>query len=176
MLEYALIFALLALAGFGLPVPEESALLLAALYISQGSSIAVMAAFCVLGIALADTGQYLRGRVASAAFAKFKHGKYFLQQTGFFAIVASRFFISTRTVLPYMAGALRMPKFRFHVASIVSAVLATAVYLLLGKYVLMLVALVWPNPAIPWAVLLVIITGTLIMFGTRSQMQLSRKS
>jgi membrane protein DedA with SNARE-associated domain len=175
VLEYVLLFALLAGIAFGLPLPEESVLLLGAYFLATGSHLWTTLLVCVFGIAFSDTIQYLRGRYRWRLFKEFKVGKTFIANAGFFAIFFGRFFISARTVLPFMAGAMRMPRLRFHLASLLSAVLLTALLVIGGSWFYsVLVSVTSYAPAL-WFALIAVLTGVLVMYGTRSQLQLLKQ-
>lgn len=171
MLEYAILFLLLALTGFSFPLAEEAVLLFAA-YFAASSRPEVVILTCVLGIAFADAVQYTRGRVKSRLFKQFKPGKQLIQHAGFFAVFTSRFFIASRTVLLYMAGAMQMPKFKFHIASLCSATVSTVVFVLIGMWIYSLIPADYAVAV--WMVLLLLVNGVLVMYATRSQVKLAR--
>lgn len=175
MLEYLLLFVLLVLPALRVPLPEESALLLAAYFAATGTDPWLLVLAAILGIACSDTLQYARGRFKSKLFKQFKPGKQLIKNAGFFAVFTARFFISSRMVLPFMAGAMQMPRLRFHVASIVSAIVLSTIVILLGGWFYILIATYFPAVALAsWMVLLIVITGFLIMHATRSQMRLAK--
>jgi membrane protein DedA with SNARE-associated domain len=175
MLEYVIIFLLLALIGYGLPVPEEGVLLVAAYYAAIGDSGWLLVLFSVLGIALSDTIRYIRGRMKSKLFTKFKVGHKFITNTGFFAVFISRFFITSRTIMPYMAGSMQMPRVPFHFASILSAIVSCSVIIIGGSWFYSMLAQWTANAVVIWFALVIFVTGALIMSGTRSQLQLMKE-
>lgn len=176
MLQYALTFLLLALTGFGLPLPEESVLLLAAYFGATGADPWYLVVAAVLGIAFADTIQYVRGRWRWRLFKDFKPGRTMVASMGFFAVFMSRFFITARTVMPFMAGAMRMPRFPFHLASLLSALVSSAVVVIGGGWFYSVLARYYPGYAVAvWFGVVMVLTGVLIMYGTRNQLQLLKK-
>ena len=176
MLQYALTFILLALTGTGLPLPEESVLLLAAYFGATGANPWYLAAAAILGIAVADTLQYVRGRYRWRLFRHFKPGHKMIASMGFFAVFISRFFITARTVMPFMAGSMRMPRFYFHLASLLSATISSVVLIIGGGWFYGVLARHFPQYATGvWIGVLIVLTGWLIMHGTRNQLQLLKK-
>jgi membrane protein DedA with SNARE-associated domain len=176
MLEYALVFALLAFIGFGLPVPEETVLLLAAYFGATGSKLSYLLLFAILGIAVSDTFAYVRGRYRWRIFNDFKEGKKFIANTGFFAVFMSRFFISARTVVPFMAGAMKMPRIPFHLASILSALITCSVIVVGGGWIYSSLAAVTASVNVLWFSFVAVVTGVLVMYATRSQLQFVKHS
>jgi membrane protein DedA with SNARE-associated domain len=176
MLPYILTFVLLAFTGFGLALPEESILLLAAYFGATGSSVWYLLLAAVLGIAFADTMQYVRGRYNWMQFRGFKRGRSFIAGMGFFAVLISRFFITARVVVPYMAGAMRMPRFPFHLASLFGAIISSAIIIIGGGWFYSVLAKYYPAYAVAvWFGMVLVLTGVLIMHGTRNKLQLLQK-
>jgi membrane protein DedA with SNARE-associated domain len=176
MLEYFLIFALIGLAGFGLPLPEETVLLIGAYFLAIDAvtpGLAVLTA--VLGTLFSDTISYARGQFKWRVFKKFSAGRQFISHAGFFAMFFARFVISARTVLPYMAGAMRMSRLRFYLASFLGALGLSFVYLLGGRWVYWLFERLFHESAITlWFAAVAVITGYLVMRATRAHVSLLR--
>jgi len=163
-------FVLLAATGWRFPLPEEVTLLLAGVYAAVTGLFGAIVIACILGVLTADTLAYARGRSHSVQFARFKKGAKFITRTGFLAVVMSRFIIATRAVVQYMAGAMRMPRTRFHVASLLGAVVSVLLFVSLGRVVYL-----WlPSEAslIVVAVALVILTAYLVRAGAKAHLQL----
>lgn len=176
MFEYAAIFILLALTGFGLPLPEESTLLLAAYFGATGSNPWLLVLVALLGICFADTLQYVRGRYRWMLFRGFKRGRTFIAGMGFFAVLASRFMITARVVIPFMAGAMKMPRLAFHAASIIGAAIAASVEIIGGGWLYAMLETVFPAYAVAvWFGGLLVLTGALIMQATLNKLQLLKK-
>ena len=167
-----LVFASFVTIGFGVPVPEEGIFLIAAYLVATSVRFFPVLIACILGIAVADTLAYTRGRTRAALFVKFKEGRKFIANTGFFAMFSSRFVIATRMVVPFMAGAMRMPRFSFHVASLLGALVASVIALLAGSYVYRVLALATPYVVFFWLVFVLLVTGVFIMYATRAQVKL----
>jgi len=174
MIEYFIVFVLLVLTGVGLSVPEESVLLLAAYLAATGSNLVLLVFAAVLAIAIADSIQYARGRFKSRLFKQFKPGKQLIHTAGFFAVFTSRFFIASRVVMPYMAGALQMPRLKFHLASILSALISSFLIIFVGAWIYGWLALV-ANAALWWMLLVIVVTGVLVMYATRNQVKLAKE-
>lgn len=175
LIAVTIILVLMILTGFGLPIPEESVLLLAAWFSGSGVSIGMLVLSAALGIAIADTAGYIRGRLASKRFAQFKQGKKFMQQTGFIAVLTARFFVTSRPIVPYMAGAMRLNRFRFHSASILGAIVLSAGWIILTGFVFRAIAFLTSLASVVWTILIMVVTGVLVMYATRSQMHLAQQ-
>ncbi len=173
ILILGLILLLLIVWGLGAPVPEESVLLLAAVLAQSGNYWGIVLT-CTLGIAAADTLAYARGRARSRVFTPFSSGKRFIAGAGVFAMFTARILISVRTVVPFMAGAMRMPRWKFHSASVLGAFVSSAVIVRTGMWLYS--QLPAQYAPILWAALLTIITGLLVMYATRAQAHLLRAS
>ena len=163
-------FLLLTLTGFGFALPEEVTLLLAGVYAALTELWWSLLVACVLGVLTADTLAYARGRRHSVQFSRFKKGAKFITQNGFLAVVLSRVFISTRVVVPYMAGALKMPKMRFHFASLLGAVVSVLVLVSIGRWLYSAL----PASAAPVvaAIVLCALTAYLVRSGAKAHLHL----
>lgn len=175
MIEWMLVglftlFLLLAATGLRFPVPEEVLLLLAGVYAAMTGLWGSLLATCVLGVLCADTLAYARGRRQSVQFARFRKGVRFITQTGFLAVVMSRLFVSTRAVVPYMAGAMKMPRARFHLASLVGGAVSVLVLVSVGRFGYATL----PSTAAPFvsAALLVVVTAYLVRAGAKAHLHL----
>ena len=175
MYEYPLVIALLLLPVAGIFIPEECTLLFAGYLLVQGANPLFLLISAVLGIALSDTLQYVRGRLHSLQYKKFQVGKSFIKTAGFFAVFTGRFFVSSRTILPYMAGALQMKRFLFHTASIVSALLWAAMLIFGGAWLYAVLSNILLDATVIWFVLLLVLAAVLVAKATRSQIQLVKK-
>ena len=124
--SYAGIFGLLFLSSVGLPAPEEVILILAGYLVSTGLVNiwgAMIAAF--LGVFLGDNLAYHIGFKKGEGFLRelvrrfkissrqFSRAKSFLDCHCAKAIFPSRFLLGVRFLMPYMAGALRLPRAKF---------------------------------------------------------------
>lgn len=176
MYELAIIFVLMLCTGFRVPLPEESVLLVAAYFAAVGAvpwwHFLIVAA---CGVAAADTLAYARGRGRSQQFSMFAEGREFIKQNGFFAVFSSRFFISSRTIVPFMAGSMKMNRFVFTAASFLSAAAAAFIYVGAGMVGYWLIAYFFPVHALSaWLIIIALVTGMLATFAARSHVLLSK--
>ncbi len=161
ILELSIVLILLLLSSI-LPIPEESVLLLGAYFAAMGVSTLQLVLLAVLAIAAADTIAYARGAGKARMFQAFKRGRKFIAHTGFFAVFMSRFFISARVVMPYMAGAMRMPRSSFHIASVLSALLSSLVIIVGGAWIVRMLQSVTSHASTLWLAFLLVVTVLLV--------------
>jgi len=124
--SYAGIFGLLFFSSVGLPAPEEVILIIAGYLVSAGLVNiwgAMIAAF--FGVFLGDNLAYhigfkkgegfLRGLVGRFKISsrQFSRAKSFLDCHCTKAIFLSRFLLGVRFLMPYMAGAFKLPRAKF---------------------------------------------------------------
>jgi membrane protein DedA with SNARE-associated domain len=172
LLLLGLLFALHVLWGVGLPIPEESVLLVAAAVAVHTELYVPIIGTCALGIAVADTLAYMRGRAQATVFTKFGRGKKFIAQSGPLALFTSRALIAVRAIVPYMAGALRMNRFQFHAASLAGAVVSSALFIAVGGLIYGALPQTWAG--ILWTALVAVVTGVLVGTATRAHAHLWR--
>lgn len=172
LLHLGIVFFLLALTAVRLPVAEEVTLLLAAFFASLGTDARMLVFAAVMGITVADTINYLKGRAKSQSFKAFKEGQKFIARTGFFAVFTSRFFIASRAIMPYMAGAMRMPRLRYHFASLTSAVLLSTLLIVGGGWIALLLSALTSSVTSLWMSMLVLLNGVLAIISVHNQQML----
>lgn len=162
LLEGGVLIVLL-LASSLLPVPEEAVLLLGAYFVGSGSDAWALGLVAVLALVAADFVQYARGRAASAAFTKFRKGQRFITNTGFFAVFMSRFLVSVRAVMRYAAGAMRMPRVPFVIASVLSSLVSVLVIMVGGSWVYRSLLLMSSSANVIWFAFTLVVAGVLVV-------------
>lgn len=145
---YAVLAALLILAGIGLPVPEEVTLLLGGYFVyleitQFWPTILVL----IAGILIGDTFGYLMGRFAgdwvdrtiilrSRFAANFlEKAKGYFERHGEKMVMFSRPLVGVRVVIPILSGHFRMPFMKFLVFDIIAAIPWTIFLVSLSYYV-----------------------------------------
>jgi membrane protein DedA with SNARE-associated domain len=122
-----IVFLLVAVEGAGIPAPGETALISAAIYAGTGHEldIAKVIATAALGAVLGDNlgywlGRWLGtrlllryGRYVGLDDAMLKLGQYLFLRYGGVIVAGGRFVAVLRTLVPFLAGANRMPWRRF---------------------------------------------------------------
>jgi membrane protein DedA with SNARE-associated domain len=139
---YGTIAAIVALEGMGIPVPGETALVLAALYAERthnlniGFVIAAAAAGAIAGDNIGfwigrEIGYRLVLRFGSyvgLTESRIKLGQYLFQRHGGLVVFVARFVAVLRTIAPLLAGLNRMAWRRFVVFNAGGGILWAAVY------------------------------------------------
>jgi membrane protein DedA with SNARE-associated domain len=121
-LPYLLVFSILLLCGFGLPVPEDMVLFAAALMAYYGAAdVWIMIAVCFAGVMVGDSlvfliGNYFGARLRRAPLVKkmlpphrMKMVRRKLHEQGNKVIFAARFMPGLRTPVFFSAGTLHLP-------------------------------------------------------------------
>jgi len=121
-LPYLIVFVLLLLCGFGMPMPEDIVLFAAGMISYYGSaSVWVMVAVCFAGVMIGDCSVYLIGRFYGRRLrrtalvrrilppARMKLVRRKLHEQGNKVIFAARFMPGLRTPVFFSAGSLRLP-------------------------------------------------------------------
>jgi len=139
---YWAVFAFVAAESLGVPIPGETALIVAGAYagqthkLSPGIIFAVAAAAAVLG----NIAGYLIGYKGGFALAsrygrkvrlderKLKVGRYVLDRQGGKVIFVGRFVSILRTYIAFLAGTVRMDWRKFVVSTVAAAIVWAALY------------------------------------------------
>ncbi len=145
--SYAGIFGLLFLSSVGLPAPEEAILILAGYLVSTGLVNiwgAMLVAF--FGVFLGDNLAYHIGFKKGEGFLRelvkrfkisprqFSRAKSFLDCHCAKAIFLSRFLLGARFLMPYMAGAFRLPRAKFTTGAGLAALIWVPGVIILSFY------------------------------------------
>lgn len=144
-LGYFGIALILVMGGFGLPIPEEAPVLLAAILSRNGQLNGPMAfSACLGGILLGDFLVYAVGyrygeRVLSIPLtrrlltkARETQIKGYFHRHGFKILVLGRFAVGFRTAAYLTAGILKLPPLKLLLTDLVAALLSTTLVFLLG--------------------------------------------
>jgi membrane protein DedA with SNARE-associated domain len=137
---YVGIFVFIALTGCGLPIPEEAAVVVAAVLSADGHLIAALAfAACLLGAIVGDSCMYAIGYrwghsvfTRHPRFAKLfaaENEQQFQQAIGSHALkvmLLARFLVGVRAPVYVMTGVVRLPYRRFLLYDILSATLVVS--------------------------------------------------
>jgi membrane protein DedA with SNARE-associated domain len=139
------VFALLESAAFvGLFVPGETAMIIAGFLAAQGrASLALLAAAAAAGAIAGDSAGYTLGRLGAAPLRRsrlgrrvgddrFRAAEEYLRRRGGIAVFTGRFIGVLRALVPFFAGAGRMPYDRFLLWNIAGAVVWVPLCLLIG--------------------------------------------
>jgi len=144
-LGYFGIALILVLGGFGLPIPEEAPVLLAAILARNGKLSGVLAfAACMIGVLLGDFLVYLLGyrygeRVLSFSLTRRlltkpreAQIKGYFHRHGFKILILGRFAVGFRTAAYLTAGILKLPPLKLLLTDLVAAFLSTSLMFVLG--------------------------------------------
>lgn len=144
-LGYFGIALILVMGGFGLPIPEEAPVLLAAILSRNGRLYGPMAfSACMVGVLLGDFLVYAVGyrygeRVLSLPLtrrlltkARETQIKGYFHRHGFKILVLGRFAVGFRTAAYLTAGILKLPPLKLLLTDLVAALLSTSLVFLLG--------------------------------------------
>jgi membrane protein DedA with SNARE-associated domain len=130
------------IAGYGLPLPGETALVSAAVYagstgnLSLAAVIATAAAAAIIG----DNLGYLAGRRFGRALVtrfgprigmtppRWRLARYLVERYGVYAVFAGRFVAILRSLAAAVAGAAQMPWLRFFIANALGGIAWASVY------------------------------------------------
>ena len=128
---YAMVVLFVGAEGLGIPLPGETALVIAAAIASRGrlSPLGVITAGAV-GAILGGTGGYWLGRAGGAVLARgpaLERGRRFFERYGAPSVFLGRFVALLRTVVGMLAGASGMPFARFSFYNALGAVVWAAV-------------------------------------------------
>jgi membrane protein DedA with SNARE-associated domain len=145
LFPYIKIFGMLFGSAFGLPIPEDLALIIAGFWISSGHSDAVaMVLVCYLGVLTGDLiifragrmagpaifrRRWIRSRLKSKRLRKLRKG---LSERAFLTVLVARHVFYLRTVTFLLCGAVRMPFARFLFADAVAALVTVPLVVGLG--------------------------------------------
>jgi membrane protein DedA with SNARE-associated domain len=144
-LAYVLVFGMLLAGSFGLPVPEDLALITAGVLISTGrAEIVLMSLICYLGIIAGDLIIYRVGWMAGPAILRRRWARrYFtahrirtlrenLERRTFLTILVARHLFYLRTATFLFCGAVRVSFTRFLIADALAALITLPIMLGLG--------------------------------------------
>jgi len=144
-LGYFGIALILVLGGFGLPIPEEAPVLLAAILSRNGKLSGALAfSACVIGVLLGDFLVYLVGyrfgeRVLSNPWTRRlltkpreAQIKGYFHRHGFKILIMGRFAVGFRTAAYLTAGILKLPPLRLLLTDLVAVLLSTTLVFTLG--------------------------------------------
>ncbi len=131
---YTVLFSVLIISGFGVPIPEEATLLVGGYLVYLGilpfwPTIYILS----IGIIIADTAGYLMGRFAgervSEKVSRSRYGKAVLEKAeklfekhGEKMIFFSRPFVGVRVIVPIFAGHFRMNFAKFILYDTIAAI------------------------------------------------------
>ena len=131
---YTVLFLILIVSGFGIPIPEEATLLVGGYlayleFIDFWPTVYIL----ILGIIVADSAGYFFGRLAGAFLTKklsrFKYANLFFGKTkNYFDTYGERMVLFTRPLLgvrvlvPILAGNFRMNFFKFFIFDALGAI------------------------------------------------------
>jgi membrane protein DedA with SNARE-associated domain len=146
---YYAVFALIALESLGIPLPGESALIVAALYAgtTHHLNIAALAAVAATAAVIGDNAGYWIGKTGGRRLAerygryvrltrtRLKVGRYLFARHGVTVVFLGRFVAVLRTYAAFLAGLSRMRWSRFLLANATGGVLWSAIYAF-GAYAL----------------------------------------
>lgn len=145
--SYVGIFGLLFLSSVGLPAPEEMILILTGYLVSTGFVNiwgAILVALC--GVFLGDNLAYHIGFKKGEGFLRelvrrfkissrqFSRAKSFLDCHCAKAIFFSRFLLGMRFLMPYMAGAFKLPRVKFTIGAGLAALIWVPGVIVLSFY------------------------------------------
>ncbi|WP_337176849.1 DedA family protein [Paludisphaera sp.] len=146
-LGYFGIALILVMGGFGLPIPEEAPVLLAAILSRNGKLYGPMAfGSCMAGILIGDFLVYAVGyrygeRVLSIPLtrrlltkARETQIKGYFHRHGFKILILGRFAVGFRTAAYLTAGILKLPPLKLLLIDLVAATLSTSLVFLLGYF------------------------------------------
>jgi membrane protein DedA with SNARE-associated domain len=144
-LGYIGIAVALILGGLGVPIPEEAAVLLAAILTRNGKLSGPLAfATCLVGVLIGDfivyfLGRYFGDRVLShwltrrlLTRAREAQIQGYFHRHGFKILVLGRFAVGFRTAAYLTAGMLKLPALKLLLTDLVAALLSTSLMFLLG--------------------------------------------
>lgn len=136
---------ILILGGLGLPIPEEAAIILAAVLTRNGRMSALPAiASCLVGVLLGDFVVYLLGYCYGEKVLRFPLTRRFLTREreaqikgylhrhGFKILVSGRLVPGFRTAAYLTAGILRLPTLKLLITDLVAVTMSTALMFGLG--------------------------------------------
>lgn len=131
---YTVLFLILIVSGFGIPIPEEATLLVGG-YLAYLEFIDFWPAVYILifGIIVADSAGYVFGRLAGAflteKLSRFKYANLFLEKTkGYFdkygepMVLFTRPLLGVRVLVPILAGNFKMNFFKFFIFDALGAI------------------------------------------------------
>jgi membrane protein DedA with SNARE-associated domain len=151
------VFALLALCGVGLPIPEEPILLMAGAVayemeleqkLGMGVQLTRMTAVCAVGILLGDIACFHLGRTVGRGIFKIKlvqriatrprrvRAERFFQRYGTWSIFIARFFAGVRLVMYFSAGmSHRVGYLRFLLMDFLGVLVSVPISIWVGYFV-----------------------------------------
>ena len=141
--SYLAILIIFAIAGTGVPIPEDVILLVAGYLASPSAGVLSLSwtiPVCILGIILADNigyrvGKYGRWYVKKMIPKKMlKPLKHYFKYHGAKTIFISRFLTGIRPVFPIMAGMTKMPWKKFFIYDALGGMISVPIVVLLGYY------------------------------------------
>ncbi len=145
--SYAGIFGLLFLSSIGLPAPEEVILIITGYLVSVGVvKIEGAIFFAFWGVFLGDNLAYQIGfkkgegllndlvRRFKIPTSRFLWAKSFFDRHAGKSIFFSRFLLGVRFLMPYMAGAFKLPRFKFVAGAFLAALIWVPGMIILSFY------------------------------------------
>jgi membrane protein DedA with SNARE-associated domain len=144
---YLLIFGILLLCGFGVPLPEDVSLIAGGYLVSQENALLVpMVAVGYLGIIVGDSTIYFIGRRLGSRVTKVwpfrlllseeKHVQVenYFHRYGQWTVMGARFLPGIRAMTYFTAGTARMKYWRFLLFDSVAALISAPLFVYLGYY------------------------------------------
>lgn len=145
LLSYVLVFLMLLAGAFGLPMPEDIALITGGILVSSGqSNLILMAVVCYSGIIAGDLIIYRVGWIAGPRILRRRWARrYFsarrirslrenLEKRTFLTIMIARHLFYLRTATFLFCGAVRVSFTRFIIADAIAALITTPLMLGIG--------------------------------------------
>ena len=141
--SYLAILIIFAIAGTGVPIPEDIILLVAGYLASPSAGVLSLSwtiPVCILGIILADNigyrvGKYGRWYVKKIIPKKMiKPLKHYFKYHGAKTIFISRFLTGIRPVFPIMAGMTKMPWKKFLIYDALGGMVSVPIVVLIGYF------------------------------------------
>lgn len=141
---YLKVLALLLGGAFGLPIPEDVALVVAGILIHDEANVFIMAMVCYIGILLGDIiifragylagpallrKRWIRTRLGSKRLQTFRAN---LDSKAFLTVLVARHLFYLRTATFLVCGAVRMQFWRFLVADALAALITVPLMMGLG--------------------------------------------
>jgi membrane protein DedA with SNARE-associated domain len=144
---YLLIFGVLVLCGFGLPLPEDVSLIAGGYLVSQDNAKLIpMMLAGYLGIIVGDTCIHLMGRRLGSRVTQVwpfrlllseeKHARVeeYFHRYGQWTVMVARFLPGLRAMTYFTAGTARMKYWRFLLFDGIAALVSAPVFVYLGNY------------------------------------------
>jgi membrane protein DedA with SNARE-associated domain len=144
---YLLVFGILFLCGFGVPLPEDVSLIFGGYLVSQESAQLLPMMFVgYLGIIVGDTTIYLIGRRLGSritqvwpfrlVLSEAKHARVeeYFHRYGQLTVMVARFLPGLRAMTYFTAGTARMKYWRFVTFDSIAALVSAPLFVYLGDY------------------------------------------